>query len=159
VQDLRSTWAFVLELDFQFEQRQRGVQVQNTMVPEGKVLCLSFEARISDTTGSLAMVFPAVIADALLRRLSAQWSFSERLPSRELRRRVRERLLDSRFLADLSLPGSPLAVRKLIDLEPGSVLVLPKRTQEPIHLNIAGKPMFLAYPVRHGSRRGARIEK
>jgi len=47
----------------------------------------------------------------------------------------------------------------LIHLEPGQILMLPKNAHEPIHLNIAGKPMFLAYPVRQGTRRSARIEK
>ena len=159
VLDLRTTWAPVIELDFQFEQRQRGIQVPSSMIPDDKILCLSFEGRLSNASGSLAMIFPAVIADALLRRLSAQTSYTKRMPSRELRRRVRERLLTSRFVADLSLPISPLAVRQLVDLEPGSVLMLSKSTHEPIHLNIAGKPMFLAYPVRQGIRRGAKIEK
>lgn len=62
-------------------------------------------------------------------------------------------------MADLSLPGSLLPVRQFINLEPGQVLMLPKSSREPIHLNIAGKPMFLAYPVRQAQRRSARIEK
>jgi hypothetical protein len=37
--------------------------------------------------------------------------------------------------------------------------MVPNRTSDPIHLNIAGQPVFLAYPVRKGTRRGARIEK
>jgi hypothetical protein len=37
--------------------------------------------------------------------------------------------------------------------------MLSKSTHEPIHLNIAGKPMFLAYPVRQGIRRSAKIVK
>jgi flagellar motor switch protein FliM len=68
-------------------------------------------------------------------------------------------LLDSRFVANLNLPLSSLPVRQLIDLEVGQVLALPKSAREPIHLNVAGKPMFLAYPVRQGSRRSARIDK
>jgi flagellar motor switch protein FliM len=159
VHDLRNTWAAVLELDFQFESRQGGAQVQNMMVSEDKILCLSFAARLAETSGTIAMVFPAVVANALLRRLSAQGNYSVRLPSRESRRRVRERLLDSRFTADLSLPSSPHTIRQLISLEPGKVLMVPNRTNEPIHLNIAGQPVFLAYPVRKGTRRGARIEK
>jgi flagellar motor switch protein FliM len=158
-QDLGSTWAPVLELDFQFEQRQRNVQVQSIMLPQEKILCLSFETRLLETRGSLSMVFPAVVANALLRRLSVQWSFSERLPSRESRRRVRQRLIESRFMADLSLPISPLTIRQLVNLVPGQILMLPKRVQDPIHLNIAGKPMLSAYPVRQGARRGARIEQ
>lgn len=159
VQDLHSAWAPLLDLDFQFEQRQRNVQMQSTMLHAEKILCLNFEASLSEFTGTLAMVFPAVVANALLRRLSAQWSYSERIPSRDSRRRMRERLLDSRFTADLSLPMSPLPIRDLIDLEPGQVLMLPKSAGEPIHLNIAAKPMFLAYPVRNGTQRGARVEE
>jgi flagellar motor switch protein FliM len=159
VHDLRNSWAAFLELDIQFEQRQQGAQVQNMMVADDKVLCLTFEAGLSTQSGSLAVIIPAVVANALLRRLCAQSSLSKRIPSRESRRRFQERLLDSRFKADLSLPASLLPIRQLIDLKPGPVLMLAKGAREPIHLNIAGKPMFLAYPVRQGSRRSARVEK
>jgi flagellar motor switch protein FliM len=127
------------------------------MLPQEKILCLSFETRLLETRGSLSMVFPALVANALLRRLSLQWYDSERILSRESRRRVRQRLLECSFAADLSLPNSRLTIRHLVDLEPGQVLSLPKRAQEPVHLNIAGKPMFSAYPVRHGTQCGARI--
>lgn len=159
IHELQSIWAPVLDLEFQCEERQRSMQMQNTMLLEEKTLCLSFETRLADASGTIALIFPAVISNALLRKLSAKWSYSERLPSRDSRRRVRERLNESRFMADLSLPNSPLSIRQLINLEPGQVLALPKSSLEPIHLNIAGKPMFLAYPVRQGARRCARIEK
>lgn len=157
--DLHSTWAPVLELDFRFEQRQRNVQMRSIMEAGEKVLCLSFEAQLGEYAGAFAMLFPAVVANALLRRLSAQWSHSQRIPSRDLRRRMREQLLGCSFVADLSLPSSPLTIRQLIDLQPGYVLALPRRSRDPIHLNIAGKSMFLASSVRHGTQRGAKVEK
>jgi flagellar motor switch protein FliM len=157
--DLHSTWAPVLDLDFQFEQRQPNVQMQSTMQPGEKVLCLGFECHVVGSSGTMAMIFPAAIANALLRRLSAQWSYTQRIPSRDSRRRLRDHLLDSQFRLDLSLPSSPLTIRQLISLEPDYVLTLPMHAHNPIHLNIAGRPMFLAYPVRHGNQRGARIEE
>jgi flagellar motor switch protein FliM len=156
--ELQSTWAPVLELDFQFEQRQRSMQMQNTMLSGEKVLCLGFGVHLAESTGALVIVFPAVIASALLRRLAAHWSRSERIPSRDSRRRMREHLLGSRFTADLSLPVSRLAVRHLLNLEVGQVLMLSKQVRDPIYFNIAGRPMYLAYPVRQGSHRGARID-
>jgi flagellar motor switch protein FliM len=63
--------------------------------------------------------------------------------------------LDSRYMADLSLPGSPLPVRQLVDLEPGQILMLPKNKREAINLNIAGKPMFLARSFAARSARPA----
>jgi flagellar motor switch protein FliM len=159
LQELQKTWSPVIELDFQFEQRQRSMQMQSTMLSVEKVLCLRFEVHVAESSGSLAIVFPAVVANALLRRLAARWSRSERLPSRDSRRRMRERMLDSQFKADLSLPLSPLAVRQLLNLETGQILLLSKHVGEPMHLNIAGKPMFLAYPVRQGTHRAARIQE
>jgi flagellar motor switch protein FliM len=155
--DLQITWAPALQLDIQFEQRQQYTQVQGLMLPMEKILSLSFEIRLPNAHGGISFAFPAVIANALLRKLSVQWSFSERLPSRQTRRQVREQLLDSRFNADLSLPPSLVSVRELAALAPGSLLVLPQRAQDPVHLNIAGKAMFLSYAVRQGTQRGARI--
>jgi flagellar motor switch protein FliM len=159
VRDLQITWAPVLQLDIQFEQRQQHTQVQSLMLPMEKVLTLSFEIKLSAAQGTVNLAFPAVVANALLRKLSVQFSFSGRMPSREIRRQIRERLVDSEFVADLSLPPSPVTVREIIDLEPGSLIVLPQRAQAPVHLNIAGKPMFMAYPVRQARQRGAKVER
>ena len=156
--DLHVVWQPLLDLEFRFEQRQRNVEMQNAMLPGERILCLSFEARIAEASGTIAMVFPAVVANALLRRLSVQGAYSERIPSRDTYRRMRERILDCHFKADLSLPLSPVTVRKLLELEPGHVLMLPQRAKESVHLNVAGKPMFRAQPVRYGTKRGARVE-
>lgn len=159
LQDLRAVWAPVLDLDFKFEQRQRNVEMQNTMLPGEKILCLSFEVRLAEASGTIAMIFPAVIANALLRRLSVQGSFSERVPSRETSRRMRERMMDCRFLVNLSLPLSAVAVRELINLQESQVLMLPQRVSGPVYVNVADKPMYRAQPVRHGTKRGARIDE
>jgi flagellar motor switch protein FliM len=156
--DLQSTWAPVFDIDIQFEQRQRAAQFQGLMLPMEKILTLSFEIRLSEARGTINLAFPAVVSNTLLRKLSVHWSYSERTPSRNSRRKLQERLLDSRFEAQLTLPPSQVSIRELLSLQTGSVLVLPKRSHEPIHLNIAGKPLFSAHPVRHGGRRGARID-
>jgi flagellar motor switch protein FliM len=157
--DLQTTWAPVLELSIDYDQRQQHAQIQGMMLPVEKILSLTFEIRLPDSRGTLNLAFPAVVANALMRKLSEQWSHLERIPSREAQQQLRQRLLESRFRVELNLPPSPLSIREIVALEPGKVLVLPKRVQEPGCLNVGGKPMFHAYPIRHGAGRGARIEK
>jgi flagellar motor switch protein FliM len=157
--DLQNAWAPVVAFDIQFDQRQPLSQAHALMLPNERILTLKFEIRLLDLRGALHIALPAVIANALLRKLSTPGSLGERIPSRNTRRRIRESLLDSNFLADLSLPPSPLAVRELLNIEPQYVLVLPNRADKPVHLNIAGKPMFEAYPVRRGAHKGALIER
>jgi flagellar motor switch protein FliM len=157
--DLQTTWAPVLDISIEFDQRQQHAQIQGLMLPVEKILSLTFEIRLPDARGTLNLAFPAVVANALMRKLSEQWSRLERVPSRQTQEQLRARLLEGRFAVDLSLPLSPLSIREVVALEPGKVLVLPKRVLDPARLNVAGKPMFLAYPIRHGAERGARVER
>jgi flagellar motor switch protein FliM len=157
--DLQSIWAPVLELAIRFDQCQQYTQMHNLMPPHEKILAVSFEIRLLEARGTLNLAFPAVIADALLRKLSVRGSLPERVTSAETRRRLQERLLDSRFIAQLCLPPSPLKVRDLLALEVGDIVPLPRACGQAVHLNVAGKPMFHAFPVRHGIRKGARIER
>jgi flagellar motor switch protein FliM len=129
------------------------------MLPNERILSLNFEIRLLDLRGALNIALPAVVANALLRKLATPGSLGERIPSRNTRRRIRESLLDAYFLADLSLPPSTLTVRELLSIEPQYVLVLPNQADKPVHLNIGGKPMFEAHPVRRGTHKGARIER
>jgi flagellar motor switch protein FliM len=157
--DLQSTWAAVIALDIRFDQRQQYTQVQNLMQPHEKILSLSFEIRLLEARGTLNMAFPAVVANALLRKLSAQGALFERVPSPDARRRLQDLLLDSTFATNLSLPPSPLKIRELLALEPGSLLSLPVPCGAAISFNVSEKPMFFAYPVRQGAKKGARIDR
>ncbi|MGA2095468.1 MAG: FliM/FliN family flagellar motor switch protein [Candidatus Acidiferrum sp.] len=157
--DLQTAWATVVSFDIQFDQRQPLAQAHALMLPNEKILAFNFEIRLLDLRGALHIALPAVVANALLRKLGAPGSLGERIPSRNTRRKIRENLLKSSFLVDLSLPESPLSVRELLNIKADYVLVMPNRAEKAVHLNIAGKPMFEANPVRRGSCKGARIEK
>lgn len=157
--DLRISWAPIVELNIQFEQKQPYAQLQNLMLPNEKILSLRFDARIPNVRGAINIILSGLIANALLHKLSLQGSAIKRAPSRDTRRRIRERLLGGAFRAQLDLPPNPLSVREILDIKEGQVLVLPYRASDPIQLKIAGVPMFTAYPVRQGTRKGAKIER
>jgi flagellar motor switch protein FliM len=157
--DLQISWAPVVELSIQFEQRQPFAQMQNLLLPNEKVLSLNFEARIPNVRGAINIVFSGLIANALLHKLSVQGSSIKRTPSRDMRRRIRDRLLGSSFQTQLDLPPSSLSVREILDIKEDSVLVLPNLANEPVQLKIGGVPMFSASPVRQGKQKGARIQQ
>lgn len=155
--DLQTTWASVLSLDIQFEQRLHRAQVQSLMLPVEKVLSLCFEVHLPEATGSLSLAIPAAVANALLRKLSMNLSQSAPIPSPATQLRLRERVLQCELMVDLSLPSSRVPVRELVSLEPGRILTFPKRVHEPVHLSVSGRPIFLAFPVCNGTQRAARV--
>src|SRR5262249_5633135 len=156
--DLQTAWAPVLSVDIQFERRLVSAQIQSLMQPSERVLCLTFEIRMTEPRGTIPVIFPAVVANTLLRKMVPSSTYSERMPSRENRRRIRERLLNSRFAVDLTLPPNPISIRELLQIQPGHIVRFPDLASSPVRLNVSGKPMFLAFPVAHGTVRGAHIE-
>src|SRR5258708_25911866 len=100
---------------------------------------VTFEIHLPAARGNEDLAFPAVISNALLRKLSVQWSYAERSPSQESRRQLQDRLVESRFSVNLSLPPSPLSIRELVELEPGRALGLPKGGPSAIKFNVVCK--------------------
>jgi len=124
--DLQNAWAPVVSFDIQFDQRQPLSQSHAMMLPNERILSLNFEIRLLDLRGAINIILPAVVANALLRKLAVQGSLGERMPSRNTRRKTRESLLDAleTKLDPMVEPG--LDVRLFVTELPRQVLQHPQ---------------------------------
>src|SRR5207237_6465669 len=105
--ELQTTWQ-AIALEFKFGQRQPLAQAQRLMVPEEKNLCLSLEVKMEETRGTLNLAVPAIVSNALLRKISADMSYQRPRSPVEARRRLEKRLLEAGFQVELSTPNLPL---------------------------------------------------
>ena len=154
--ELQSAWQ-VLTLEFEFEARQQTEQVQRLMPSEEKTLSLNFDITVAESRGTLNLVFPAVVSNALLRKLSAGWVRAKcglvRIPSN-----TGVTVCGcAPFEVDLgmNIPGVPL--RDLMNLSPGSLLVLKTPAQPAAVLRVSGCEMFMATVARRGRLRAAQV--
>ena len=146
-----------LALEVGFEHRLESGAAQHLMAPEEKTLSLSFEVTMPDVRGGLNIAVPAVVSNALLRKISADWS--QRRPRRgtDSRERLMRRLLDCPMQAELGAKDVRVAVSRLAGLAPGDVLTFARSAGDPASLLIAGQEMFRAFPARCGNTRAARV--
>jgi flagellar motor switch protein FliM len=154
--ELQSAWQ-VLALEFEFEARQQTEQVQRLMPSEEKTLSLNFDITVAESRGTLNLVFPAVVSNALLRKLSAGWVRAKlrARPDSEQRWRDRLRVCPFGVEAAMTIPGVPL--RDLMNLSPGSLLVLKTPAQPAAVLRVSGCDMFMATVARRGRLRAAQV--
>lgn len=153
--ELSAAWQQV-GLSFHFEQRQMHTQIARLMPVSEKTLCLSFEIRISGTSGLLNLAFPAVVSNTILHRLVGDWT-RQRRHAPETRRRILDRVSRARVGVTLQLPSSSLAAQEIENLQPGSVLRLRLTARRAAELRVAGVPLFAAAPVSCGEYRGAHL--
>ena len=154
--ELQKAWQ-VLALQFEFEQRLRSDRVQRLMPPEEKTLSLSFELSISETRGTLNLVLPAAISNALLRKVSAGWVHERRAVDPESQRQLRSHLLDCPFSVTLEVQTGGARLRDLMRLTPGALLLLRHPAHGPALVQVGGQNMFSASVARAGTCRAAQI--
>jgi flagellar motor switch protein FliM len=90
--------------------------------------------------------------------LSSEWG--DRQVSRQSQsERLRPRLMQATFKAELAIPSISVPVSELLALKPGRVIRLPRAIAVPPSLLIAGQPLFSAAAVRAGNRCAAQVLK
>lgn len=156
VRELNLAWQSV-GLEFVFEKRESEPAIARMLTAGEKTLCVSFEARMPEAQGAMNLCLPAVVLNAILRRLISEGDRPKRR-SKEAQARVRELMAEAKFETVLQFPVMRLPAQKVASLTPGMVLRLPLPKHSPSQLRIAGLPFGSAYPVRTGEHRGAQLE-
>jgi flagellar motor switch protein FliM len=154
--ELQTAWQ-VIALEFNFGARQQLLQTQRLMPPEEKNLCLSFEIKMSETRGTLNLAIPAVVSNALLRKISADFSYQRRRGSAEARLQIQKKLLDCLFPVELSMPDLQVPLQSLSELVPGCLLPFSRSASAPAIMLVEDVRLCLATPVRVGAHRAARV--
>jgi flagellar motor switch protein FliM len=157
VRELNLAWQSV-GLEFVFEKREAEPAITRMMTAGEKTLCVSFEARMPEAQGAMNLCLPAVVLNAILRRLISEGDRPKRR-SKEAQARVRGLVGEAKLGAALQFPMMRLPARELAALVPGAVLRLPMAKHAASELRVAGLQFGRAHPVRTGEHRGAQLEK
>lgn len=158
-EELRTAWQPVLSTEIRFDRRAKLDQLESLISANDKLLIASFEMTLAENQNKLAFALPGAVSAALTRDLAVEPERPAPANSQKNRAQLQEVLANCSFDTELMLPPSSVSVREIFGLKPGSIVVLNVRATEPIHLNVAGKNMFLAMPVGCGPLRGAQIER
>jgi flagellar motor switch protein FliM len=152
--ELQAAWAPLLQTTLHVEHCSEGF---NLLPRNERVSSVKFEIQIGELRGVWVLILPMRFSNALIRKLEPQQPQAEPDGSEQNRERMKQRLLDSKFLLELFLPPSSISVRKLAHLKAGQVVVLKTRSNALVNLNLAGINLFQASPVSCGTHRGAQI--
>lgn len=156
VQELNLAWQSV-GLEFVFEKRETDAAVARMMTPGERTLCVSFEARTPEAQGVINLCLPAVVLNAILRRLIAEGDRPRRR-SKEAHLRMRNLVGQVKVGTLLQFPQMRLRASDVAALEPGTVLRLPIPKTASAEVRVGKLQLASAYPVRTGEHRGAQFE-
>jgi flagellar motor switch protein FliM len=154
--ELESAWT-PLGTKLDLDGRQPPAQMQRFLAPTEKTLCLSFEVKLAETTGTLNLIFPVSISNTLLRKLSANSSYGRSRPVVRNGGQLAVKMLDCSFPVELGITAVKLSINTLAGLLPQQVCNLGIPVLKPASLIIAGREAFEANPARQGRLRAAQL--
>lgn len=154
--ELGTAWQ-ALSLEACFEQHLDNSAAQRLMPPEEKILSLFFEVTMPEIRGGLNLAVPATVSNALLRKMSVDWSHHRARNDGESRHRIMQRLLDCPFQMCLGAEDLRVPVRSIGELGPGKQISFSRKASDAASVVIEGIEMFRALPARLGTVRAARL--
>jgi flagellar motor switch protein FliM len=154
--ELQTSWN-AISLEFNFGARQQMLQTQRLMPPEEKNLCLSFEIKMAETRGTLNLAVPAVVSNALLRKISADFSYQRPRSSIETRIHLQKKLVGCIFPVELCMPHLQVIMQDITELAPGNLLTFSRSASAAAVMLVDDVRLCSATPVRVNNRRAARV--
>lgn len=152
--ELTNVWQ-PLGVEVAFEQRQAAAQMLRIMPAQEKTLTLSFEMTLPGIRGLLNVAIPAVVSNALLRKLTTELVYQRPREAPQQHESIRRRLLECDVEVVLGTPVLPVDLLRLLELRPGSILMLQRSIEEPATLRLGGRDAWWARPVQSGIRKRA----
>lgn len=143
--------------EVEFERRQPGAQILRIMPPEEKTLALTFDAGMTESKGTLNIVFPSVLSSALLRTMRSELVYERAQGPAVHQESIGQRLLESIVAVELATPAIPILIPELVGLRRGAVLPLRYRVEEPGVVRIKERECWSARPVSSGNYRAAQL--
>jgi flagellar motor switch protein FliM len=156
--ELAIGWA-PLGFEITLGERHSTPQIQRFLPPQEKVLALSFEVTLNQIKGTMNLVFPATVSNAMLRKLSLDWEYKRPRASAGASARLREHLNKCDFQVVLGFPSVKVHVRDLVNASPGTILALGVPETSPASLLMSDRVIFNASPVRLGLNRAAQLKE
>lgn len=155
---LSETWRALTPLQFTVRGRETRPQMLQVSAPNEVVVMIAFDMRIGTARGMMNLCLPASLIEAVGAHFGQAWHRQRREPNDVEKLWLRENLqrVPMRLTALLE---ARLRTSELVALQPGDVLTLGVRAEEPVEVRVGDTRKYTGRLTKHAGRVGVRIER
>ncbi|MEP6961282.1 MAG: flagellar motor switch protein FliM [Acidobacteriota bacterium] len=151
--DLRTAWQAVANIDFAVESHETEPQLLQILAPNEAVVAISMEVRIGELAGIMNLGIPSITVKMLRQRFDQQWSSRKSRATDDEHARVLRILQPAQVVAEVALRGPTLSVGSLLAIKEGDVLAFDYPLHKPIDFTLNGKLKYRGEVVVSGRKR------
>jgi flagellar motor switch protein FliM len=159
LQNLKSAWHSVTNLDFTIETHETEPALLQILAPNEALVAISMEVRIGENSGMMNVGIPSIIIKMLRQKFDQQWSVRKTEVTEDEHSRILRLIKPANMSIDARLQGQTIAVEDMMRLDNGDVLMFDVVADKPLDLLINGKLKFRGQIVSSGKKKSFAIHQ
>jgi flagellar motor switch protein FliM len=158
---LKESWSNIAALQPRLGDIAFTPQFLQVALSSDTVLTISFEIRILDSAGTMRLCIPEVVFEPIMGQISAQAYFasSRKALAPEQTREIRRQLERVQIPVIGQLGEAIVSIQDLVNLRPGDVIPLLRRSSDELEVVVSGKTKFFARPGIVGRRLALKVTR
>jgi flagellar motor switch protein FliM len=156
--DLKEAWKGVTTIDFKIEAVATEPQMLQILAPNEAVVAVGIEIRIGENSGTLNLAIPSINIKMIGQKFDQQWNLRKTEPTEAEQQRVLKLLQHSEAQLDAMIKGPRLRVKDLLEMEPGDLLQLDHRIDQPVDCEINGSSKFRGRVINSNQKKAFLID-
>ncbi|MEO8127869.1 MAG: flagellar motor switch protein FliM [Bryobacteraceae bacterium] len=159
LQNLKSAWHSVTNLDFSIETHETEPALLQILAPNEALVAISLEVRIGENSGMMNIGIPSIIIKMLRQKFDQQWSVRKTEVTEDEHARILRLIKPAKLTIDARLEGPTIQVEHMMMLACGDVLSFDYPADKPLHLLVNGKLKFRGQIFVSGRKKAFAIQQ
>ncbi|MBN1593854.1 MAG: flagellar motor switch protein FliM [Candidatus Coatesbacteria bacterium] len=158
LKDLQESWAQAIDIKIEVVEFETSPQLIQIAAPNEPVVLVTLEIRIAEMSGMMNLCIPSRLLEPVIHRFTQDWySVSASNRPAEISFWINELMNEITLPVSVFLGRSKLAIRDLVDLDEGDIVILENRTYTPLTVEVNGVPKFSASIGEHARNRAVKV--
>ncbi len=144
--DMKQAWAPVIPVDIEFQRSEINPQFATIVTPTEVVVISRFEVDIEGAVSKFMVCIPYSMIEPIKEKLYSGFQSEQLEVDQRWIERFKERLKESELNFRVDIGKTSITAKDFLKIKKGDVIVLDKKIEEPLVVNIEDIPKFIAYP-------------
>ena len=143
---MKAAWTPVYPVDIEFQRSEINPQFATIVTPTEVVIIIRFEVDIEGAASKFMICIPYSMIEPIKEKLYSGFQSEQLEIDQRWIERFKERLKESELDIKVKIGTTSISANDFLKIRKGDVIVLDKRIEEPLVIEIEDIPKFIGYP-------------
>jgi flagellar motor switch protein FliM len=161
LQSLNEAWSNLVNVEFEVPETESNPHLVQIVAPNEVVVVIGFELKMGQRAGTMSLCIPFNVVEPVMGKLAAQsWlSYKKKGATNEQLVRIQHNIAATTVELKAYLAETTIALRDLMSLQPGDLLMTEKLANDEIKILVEGRTKYAGRLGRFRDSKAIRITR